>query len=234
MKKFLILASIVFVTSVANAKTEYYTSVKLGAGDTTIYVDDNTKLGDYFVKISEENRGVSGYKYDDSGLLLEMSAAVGIDWATNGMYGTPRGKPYGRLYRFHFRLEGEFGYNYYGENGKIKQNYTITDEIDIKFNQIFLMANGYVDFRIDKVVPYVGLGLGYVFGKDEITIRNEYGEAYNSVNDNGLMYALYAGLGYKYSDITTLDLGYKRAYAPTDGGGEYVFQSVRLGARFRI
>lgn len=229
MKKFLLPAGMVLITCVANAQTEYYASVKAGVGNTTVYVDGNTKLGDYLVQVSEENAGHGGFMYDASGLLWEISPALGIDWSPNKMYVTQ--SPYGW---FHLRLEGELGYNNYRENGKLKYNYTVTDRTKIKFNQIFLLANGYADFRIDRVVPYVGLGLGYSFGREEITISNGIGEFNNSVNDNGMVYALHAGIGYKYSDIMTLDLGYRRLYAPTKDDGMYVFSTLRLGARFRI
>ena len=225
MKKILLLTSMIFITSVANAaQTEYYAAVKTGVGDTTIYVNGDTKLGDYLVSESG-----NGYKYDASGILWGISSAVGIDWSLNTMYTTQN--PYGW---FHLRLEGELGYNNYSESGKLKYDYAVTDRIKVKLNQIAFLANGYADFRIHKVVPYIGLGFGYSFGKAELTLSNEYGEFNNSVNDNGILYGFYLGVGYKYSDITTFDLGYKRFYAPTEDDGKYVFDSVRLGARFRI
>ena len=235
MKKVLLLLSMVFVTSAADAKIEYYTSMKAGVGDTTIYVHGNTKQGDYLVDVFEENFGI-GYKYDSSGLLWEISPAVGIDWSVNNVYGSPDmcDTPCGW---FHLRLEGEIGYNNYRENGKLKQNYIVADKIETKYDYLFLLANGYADFRIDKFVPYVGLGLGYALGREEITIHgNQAGlEEFNdSIDDSGIIYALYAGIGYKHSDITTLDLGYRRLYAPMEGDGMNVFSTIRLGARFRI
>lgn len=228
MKKFLLLlASIVSMTNVANAQIEYYASVKAGLGDTTIYVDNNTKIGDYLVAVSEENAGHGGFRYGASGLLWEISPALGIDWTASNMYGTPYSW-------FHLRLEGELGYNNYRESGKLKYDFMVTDRVDIKFNQIFLLANGYADFRIDQMVPYVGFGFGYAFGNDEVTISNDSGEFSNSADDKGVIYGLYLGLGYKYSDITTLDFGYKRIWAPTQDDGMYVFSAIRFGARFRI
>lgn len=224
MKKFLLLTVMALITGAANAQTEYYAAVRGAVGDTTIYVDGDTKLGDYLVSESGD-----GYKYDASGILWGISSAVGIDWSPNSMYVNQN--PYGW---FHLRLEGELGYNNYSESGKLKYDYTVTDKVKVKFNQISFLANGYADFRIHKIVPYVGLGVGYSFGKAELTLSNEYGEFNNSVNDNGILYGFYLGVGYKYSDITTFDLEYKRFYAPTEEDGKYVFDSVRLGARFRI
>ena len=51
-------------------------------------------------------------------------------------------------------------------------DYVIDAMTDIKYDHIFLLANGYADFRIDKIVPYVGLGLGYSFGREEATITD--------------------------------------------------------------
>lgn len=225
MKKILVLIGMIFITCAANAQVEYYTSVKLAVGGTTIYVDDNQKLGDYLATVSG-----AGYKYDGSGLLLGISPAVGIDWSPNKMYVNQH--PYGW---FHLRLEGELGYNRYDHDGKLRYDYQITDEINVKLNHLFALANGYADFKIDKVVPYVGLGVGYSFGKAEVTVVNdEYGERSDSDDDSGFIYAMYLGVGYKYSDITTFDLGYRRVYAPTRDDGLYVFSTLRLGARFRI
>ncbi|MBO4480859.1 MAG: outer membrane beta-barrel protein [Alphaproteobacteria bacterium] len=229
MKKFLVLICLVLVTNVANARTEYYTSVKVGAGDTTIYVNDDDKLGDYLIKVSEENTGLNGYKYSDFGLLWEISAAVGLDWAPGKMY--VKKNPYDW---FHLRLETEFGYNNYRENGKLRYDYTITDRIKVKYDHFFALLNGYADFRIDNIVPYVGLGVGYGFGKEEIKVTNEHGRYSDSVDDSGVIYAVHLGVGYKYSDITTLDFGVRRVYAPTEDDGMDVFDTVRLGARFRM
>lgn len=215
MKKILLLVSMIFITNVADARMEYYASIKAGAGDTTIYVDGSKQMGDYLVK---ELHGNNGFKYDDSGWLWEISPAIGIDWAMN-LYGW-----------FHLRLEGELGYNHYREEGKIKKGYAITDRVEAKLDQIFLLTNGYADFRIDKFVPYVGLGLGYGFGRDEVTVN----DGSISADDSGIIYALHLGVGYKYSDITTFDLGLRRVYVPTEDDGKYVFDTIRLGARFRI
>lgn len=220
MKKFFcLLIGTILITNAANAKSEYYASVKTGVGDTAIYQDD-MKLGDYLVKDFND-----GSRYDASGLLWGISAAVGIDWSPNSMYVTQN--PYSW---FHLRLEGEFGYNNYHQDGKIRLGHEITNTVKIKFNDFFLLANGYADFRIDRVVPYIGLGLGYSFGNQEWTVD---GDVY-PLHDNGLLYALYAGVGYQYSDITTFELGYSRIYAPAEDDGLYVLGSVRLGARFRI
>ena len=229
MKKILLLVGMIFITNVANARTEYYASVKMGVGGTTIYVDGNTTFGDYLVQTAEYDTGLSGYKYEHSGLLWEMSPAIGIDWSGGNTYGAP-----GRYDWFHLRLEGELGYNHYNENGKLKYYYTVTDKTKIKFDQIFFLANGYADFRIDNIIPYVGLGLGYGFGKQEVTLNNDYGEFSDSTNDNGIIYALHLGVGYKSSDITTFDLGYRRLYMPTEDNGQYIFNTIRFGARFRI
>lgn len=220
MKKILLLISMVLITNIANAQTEFYTSVKVGAGDTTIYVDDDTKLGDYL----EEQSG-SGYKYSDSGLLWGISAAVGLDWSPTKMY--IKQSPYDW---FHLRLEGEFGYNNYREDGKLRYDYMITDEIKEKYDQFLILANGYADFKIDNVIPYVGMGIGYGLSKEEMKIN----ESSDSVDDSGVVYALHLGIGYKYSDITTLDFGVRRVYAPTEDDGRYIFDMIRLGARFRI
>lgn len=224
MKKFLLFVCAIFVTGAANAQFEYYASIKVGMGDATIYQGDD-KFGDYIAKSAGP-----GYKYDSSGLLWGISPAVGFDWSPNSMYVSQN--PYAW---FHLRLEGEFGYNNYHEDGKLRYDYQITDKIDVKFDHFFMLANGYADFRINKIVPYVGLGIGYSFGNEEITVRNDVnGESSDSVSDSGLIYALHLGVGYKYSDITTFELGYRRVYAPAEDDGLTVFGSIRLGARFRL
>jgi len=228
MKKFLLLSGLVLFTNVANAQTEYYASLKLGVGDTTIYVNDD-KFGDYLVKSSEESRGVYGYNYSDSGLLYELSAAVGIDWSPGQMYVELSSYDW-----LHLRLEGEFGYNNYHEDGKLRYDYTVTDIIEIKDEYVFVLANGYVDFRINNIVPYLGFGIGYGFGNEEVKLSNEFGDFSDSVDNNGFIYALHLGVGYKYSDITTLDFGLRRVYAPSEDDGMNVFDTIRFGARLRI
>ena len=62
MKKIFCWMTLFFlVAGVANAQTEYYTSIKMGMGDTTIYVNNDDKFGDYLVKLSESNTGHGGY-----------------------------------------------------------------------------------------------------------------------------------------------------------------------------
>ena len=229
MKKIILLTGIVLVTGVANAQTEYYTSVKMGMGNTTIYVNDDDKFGDWLVKISEESAGHGGYRYGDSSFLWELSAAVGLDWSPNKMY--VEKNPYDW---FHLRLEGEFGYNNYRENGKLKYDYTITDTIKLKYDYFFALANGYADFRIYNIVPYLGLGIGYCFGKEEVKLHNGLGDFTDSLDNDGIIYALHLGVGYKYSDITTFDLGARRVYAPQEDDGKAIFDTIRFGVRFRI
>lgn len=222
MKKILLLTSMIAITSVANAQTEYYFSTKLGLGDTTIYVDDNTEFGDYVERAAEHNTGLTGFKYDADGLLWELSPALGVDWAINDSGW------------FHIRLEGEMGYNHYYEDGKLKYNHMVSDEIKFEFNDIFFLVNGYADFRINKIVPYVGLGLGYSWGKKEMTVNNGLGEFNSSNNDRGGLVALHLGVAYKYSDITTFDFGIRSVDAPVENDGSYIYTTARLGARFRI
>ncbi len=222
MKKILLLTSLIAITSAANAQTEYYFSTKLGLGDTTIYVDDDTEFGDYLVKEAEKDTGLTGFKYDASGLLWELSPAVGIDWTINDSGW------------FHIRLEGELGYNHYHENGKFKYNSMVTSKEKIEFNDVFFLVNGYADFRINKIVPYIGLGLGHGWGKKEMTVNNGLGEFNSSDNDHGVLVALHLGVAYKYSDITTFDFGIRTVDAPVEDDGSYIYTSARLGARFRI
>ena len=224
MKKFLLLTGMILVTNIANAETEFYTSVKMGIGGTTIYVNNDDELGDYLVKDSGP-----GYRYSDTGLLWEMSAAVGIDWSPRKMYVKQDPNEW-----FHLRLEGEFGYNNYHKNGKLMYDYAVTDNIEIKSNNFFALVNGYTDFKIDSIVPYLGLGIGYSFGNEETKLINSHGTFSDSVDADGIIYALHLGVGYKYSDITTFDLGGRRVYAPAEDSGKVIFDTVRLGVRFRI
>lgn len=223
MKKILLLTGLILATSAANAQTEFYTSVKGGMGGTTIYANDDDKLGDYLVKASG-----SGYNYSDSGLLWEMSAAVGIDWSPRKMYVKQDPNEW-----FHLRLEGEFGYNNYHKNGKLTYDYAVTDNIEVKSNNFFMLVNGYTDFKIDNIVPYFGLGIGYCFGNEEWKINNT-SNSIASGDADGIIYALHLGVGYKYSDITTFDAGVRRVYAPAEDSGKVIFDTVRLGIRFRI
>ena len=232
MKKFLVLVGMLLVTNVANAKFEHYASVKLGIGDLTMYTHGHHELGDDLVDIFEEETGLPGFKYSDMGWLWDGSAAIGFDWSPGKMY--VKKNPYDW---FHLRLEGEFGYNNYRGNGKLRQNYEVRDKTKVKYDHFFALVNGYADFRIDDFVPYFGVGIGYSTGKKELQIRGVDvigGKASNNINDDGLIYALHLGLGYKCSDITTLDFGVKKVYAPAEDNGMDVFDTVRLGARFRI
>ena len=230
MKKILLLTSMILVTNIANAQIEYYASVKMDVGNADIYVDSDTKIGDSVSQSINEHVG-AGHTYDGSGFLWGLSTAVGLDWSPNSMYVNQ--SPYSW---FHLRLEGEVGYNSYSEDGNIRYNYAVTDDVNVEFNHFFLLANGYADFRINRVIPYVGFGLGYSFGKEELTVTGDYfdGGFSDSASDNGMLYALYLGVGYKYSDITTFELGARRVYAPAEDDGMYIYDSVRLGARFRI
>lgn len=218
MKKILLFAIVIGMTNAANAQTEYYTSIKAGLGSTTIYIDDNTEFGDALVQYAEYNTGLTGFKYSSGGILWEISPAVGIDWTLNNS---------GWL---HMRLEGELGYNRYHETGKLKYDMTITNKTEINFDDIFLLVNGYMDFKIDKVAPYIGFGIGHDWEAAEITIDN----ANESINDDGSIWALHLGIAYKYSYSTTFDFGVRRVYVPTDSEESYVFTTARLGARFRI
>lgn len=222
MKKILLLTSLITITSAANAQTEYYFSTKLGLGDTTINIDEDTDFEDYIIKSVERNTGLTGFEYDASGLLWELSPAVGVDWTINDSGW------------FHIRLEGELGYNHYYEEGKLKYDSMVSDKIKFEFNDIFFLVNAYADFRINKIVPYVGLGLGYGWGKKEMTVNNGLGEFNSSDNDRGGLGALHLGVAYKYSDITTFDFGIRTVSAPTEDDGSYVYTTARLGARFRI
>ena len=222
MKKILLLTSLIAITSAANAQTEYYFSTKLGLGDTTINIDDDTDFEEYVIKLAERNSGLTGFEYDASGLLWELSPAVGIDWTINNSGW------------FHIRLEGELGYNHYYENGKLKYNNMVSDKIKVEFNDVFFLVNGYADFRINKIVPYVGLGLGHGWTRDEITVSSALGEFNEHVNDHGVLVALHLGVAYKYSDITTFDFGIRTVDAPVEDDGSYIYTSARLGARFRI
>ena len=226
MKKILGLTAMALISGVANASTEYYVSAKLGVGDTIIYADGDTRVDDYLVKTFNELDGAS-YKYSSSGLLWDASFAVGVDWSLATMYVKKSQYDW-----FHVRLEGEVGYNNYREQGKLKDNYVVKHDLEIRYDNLFILANGYADFRINRIVPYLGLGLGYGFDNEELTVKDI--NFSNSVDDGGIIYALHAGVGYKYSDVTTLDLGYRRVYAPTDGDGLDVFSAIRFGIRFRI
>lgn len=229
MKKIFVLLSMILVMNTANAQIGYYASVKAGAGATTFYVNDDDKLGDYLVK-DFKNNGLNVDKYTDSGLLWEMTASVGVDWAPSNMY--VKQNPYDW---FHLRLEGEFGYNSYHEDGDLKYDYMTTGSVKLKQNYFFALANGYADFRIDNFIPYIGAGIGYGFGNEEVKVKYEsQPEISNSADDNGIIYALHCGAGYVYSDKTTLELGFRRVYMPLEDDGMNIFDSVRLGVRFRI
>ncbi len=225
MKKIIFLAGAMFITNAAVAQTTYYASVKLGLGDATLYVDGDTTMGEYLEDILGP-----GYTYNGRGTTWEFSPALGLDWSPNRMY--TKHNPFSW---FHLRLEGEFGYNNYREKGNLKYNFTVTDKITMKMDQFFMLANGYADFHINDVIPYVGLGLGYSFGTQELTsVDTNNIETSDFVNDKGIIYALHLGVAFKYSEITTVDLGYRRVYAPSDDNGMNVFGSFRLGGRFRI
>ena len=59
MKKILLFLCMVFITNTANARVEYYASAKFGLGDTTIYLDGDTNLGDWLVQESEHKLDLS-------------------------------------------------------------------------------------------------------------------------------------------------------------------------------
>ncbi len=218
MKKILLLATIIGLTNTANAQTEYYTSVKAGLGSTAMYVNNDTEFGDALAQSWEDAYGLTGFEYKSGGILWEISPSVGIDWTLNNS---------GWL---HARLEGELGYNRYHETGKVKRNMEIFSETEINFDDIFLLINGYMDFKIDNAIPYIGIGIGHDWETVEITVDN----LNESINDDGSIFALHLGMAYKYSYKTTFDFGVRRVYIPVENDESYVFTTARVGVRFRI
>lgn len=113
-----------------------------------------------------------------------------------------------------FRAEGALDYR--------------TDEVegfDVDADAWALMANLYYDFnRGGTLQPYLGLGAGWV----NLDIDDE--------DEDGWAYQGLAGIGWRVTEQTTIDLGYRYFEAPevefTGGDVDYTHQAVTLGLRY--
>ncbi len=122
----------------------------------------------------------------------------------------------GRRWSDNFRSDITFDYvgEYDLNNG--------TNDVDA----VTVLANGYVDFNLSSFMnPYVGAGLGY--GDVEARVGGI------KDNDDGLAYAVHAGVAVDVTERTLLDLSYR--YRGIDvSGPDFEDHSFQAGFRFKF
>ncbi len=97
-----------------------------------------------------------------------------------------------------------------------------TNDVDA----VTVLANGYFDFNLSSfMTPYVGAGLGYG------DVEADVGAA--RIDDDGLAYAVHAGLAFDVTQRTLLDLSYR--YRGIDvSGPDFEDHSFQAGIRLKF
>lgn len=210
MKKTLLLAASILVLSSVSALAEGpYVAGNLGLG--IFHESDLTDKND------SSNSSSASY---DMGFGVDI--AVGYSFNQN------------------FRAEAEFGYKT-ADVDKIENNGVsiALDTFDIKASTSVMsyMLNGYYDFTQANlpIVPYVGLGLGFVSGK------MKYSEpGYSETKDDSTFgYQVMLGLSFPINKNFSVNAGYKYQGAASDfkiddGEASYASSSFLLGARYNF
>ena len=130
----------------------------------------------------------------DTGYTL--SGAIGREFLTNGVIST--------------RLEGEIGYSSFdvdSHNIVGAGNFSGGNALG-STNALYGLANGYVDFNLGFIAPYVSGGVGYA----SVDFDNHgVVPAGPELSDSGggLAWQLGAGVGVSMTDTIKLDLGYR-------------------------
>lgn len=122
-------------------------------------------------------------------------------------------------YKFNngFRVEGEVAYRRNSLDGKHHvKGYSSESDHHRPHGSMHAwtyMGNVLYDFDqvseyIPNVVPYVGVGAGYI--QDEITIKQKHKEdSHCKITGKGFAYQGIAGVGYRLTDDTTLSVEYR-------------------------
>ncbi len=107
------------------------------------------------------------------------------------------------------------------------------DEVDGMFDTVSLMTNGFYDFDLGRLRPYVGGGVGAARHELDIDLPQSRETGATMV----LAYQAMSGLGYSVSDSIDIHLGYR--YFGTTAGDfgvpsvTYGTHSFEAGIRFR-
>lgn len=103
----------------------------------------------------------------------------------------------------------EIEYNHYFKDSTI-------EDTDLSIQNYALFANAYYDIKTNSpFTPYFGLGLGY--NQQKVIADSE------SENLHSLAWKLAAGIGWKVSNMVTLDIGYRYI---NFGGTEYTENGI--------
>ena len=115
-------------------------------------------------------------------------------------------------------IRGELMYGYHGKRdiAGVPGPWTTPPGVDPLHTAVTtqtLMFNGYYDLgRWDRVVPYVGAGVGLAFNRaDEVYFTGNPALVNRIEGDDrwSLAWSLMAGIGWQVSDRITLDFGYR-------------------------
>ena len=148
----------------------------------------------------------------DAGASIEGEIDNGAAFDLDDGWMASLGAGYGFLNGF--RAEGALDYRTNEVEG-----------LDVDADAWALMANLYYDFnRGGTLQPYLGLGAGWV----NLDIDDE--------DEDGWAYQGLAGIGWRVTEQTTIDLGYRYFEAPevefAGGDVDYTHQAVTLGLRY--
>jgi opacity protein-like surface antigen len=146
----------------------------------------------------------------------------------------------GYSFNQNFRVEAEFGYKT-TDVDKIEENgvsFTLdTFDVTATTSVMSYMLNGYYDFTQANlpIVPYVGLGLGFVSGE------MEYSEpGYSETKDDSTFgYQVMLGISFPVNKNFSVNAGYKYQGAASDFEKDdtkisYSSSSFLLGARYNF
>ena len=127
----------------------------------------------------------------------------------------------------HIRFGGGIGFGYHFSDwlrSDITVNYVGGDRFDYNdgVNAVSLshdmwsgMANGYVDLgTYSGFTPYLGAGAGVLYSKHSVDLDAPDIRLGGSDTQYNFAYALTAGVGYKFTDTLTLDVGYHYLASP--------------------
>ncbi len=193
------------------------TAVSLAALSGAAMADEGKAKGGWYVSgglgynIVDDVDVTGGSFQLDDGYLIQ--GAIGYDTGDITSYGK-------------FRVEAEIGY---AENDNDSATPTGGAAINIggTLEQTTYMLNGYIDFIPGgSLRPYLGLGLGFVDGKQTVTA----GGLTASGSGTEFAYRGAAGVSYHLDDNWALDLGYR--YTAYEAGGDVENHAFITGIRY--
>jgi opacity protein-like surface antigen len=118
-----------------------------------------------------------------------------------------------------FRVEGEIRYS----SVEVDEVNGTPSPIDADLSALTFMANGYYDFEMDSITPYIGVGVGVV--DSEIDAGG-----FGSASETDLAYQFMLGLGFDVGSTTVLT-GEYRFFGIADSNAPNTHAFV-FGARF--